>query len=261
MVKWSSSWRRREQNPRRGRAVGPGPQEHDKAIQKHLRKIRKLDIEIEKHLSKIEKQDAVISDLQRELDWRRIIVCPGLGRTMPPVEEANVSLDPDTAHPRLVLSEDRKHVKWEDARQELPDSLEEFDPDPSVLGCEGFTSGRHCWEVEVEEGGSWAVGVARESVSRKEGSSLNPEGGIWAVQRCWWGQFQALTSPAVTPLPLTWVPSRIRVCLDCERGQVTFFDAGNEAPIFTFPPASVTGERFQPWLCVGDSETQLRLYP
>ncbi|XP_044837718.1 butyrophilin subfamily 1 member A1-like isoform X2 [Mauremys mutica] len=199
-----------------------------------------------KHLGEIRKRDTEIDDLQRELDWRRNIVCP-----------VNVTLDPDTAHPQLVLSEDRKSVRCGDTRQQLPNSPERFDTDPCVLGCEGFTSGRHCWEVEVGDGRYWAVGVSRESVGRKGQISRSPEGGIWAVERDWWGQFQALTSPA-TPLPLSRVPSRIRVCLDCDRGLVTFIDTGDEAPIFTFPPGSVPGERIRPWLWVWMG-SQLRL--
>ncbi|XP_037769612.1 zinc finger protein RFP isoform X2 [Chelonia mydas] len=162
--------------------------------------------------------------------------------------QENVTLDPDTAHPDLVLSEGGKSVRWGDRRQRLPNTPERFDTELCVLGCEGFTSGRHCWEVEVGDGQFWAVGVARESVGRKGRISRSPEGGIWAVE--WLGQFWALTAPE-TPLPLSRAPSRIRVCLDCDRGQVTFIDAGDEAPIFTFPPGSVPGERIRPWLWVG----------
>uniref|UniRef100_A0A674IF63 Zinc finger protein RFP-like n=1 Tax=Terrapene triunguis TaxID=2587831 RepID=A0A674IF63_9SAUR len=169
---------------------------------------------------------------------------------------ANVTLDPYTAHPKLILSEDWKSVREGETR--LFNTPERFDTEPCVLGCEGFTSGRHCWEVEVGDGGGWAVGVARESVGRKGRISHSPEGGIWAVQR-WGGQFQALTSP-VTPLSLSRVPSRIRVCLDCDWGQVTFIDAGDEAPIFTFPPGSVPGERIRPWLWVWLG-SRLRLCP
>ncbi|XP_034645023.1 zinc finger protein RFP-like [Trachemys scripta elegans] len=172
--------------------------------------------------------------------------------------QANMTLDPDTAQPQLVLSQDQKSVRWGHTRQDLPNNPERFDPEPCVLGCERFTSGRHCWEVEVGDGGFWAVGVARESVRRKGGISHNPEGGIWAVERDW-SQFRVLTSP-VTPLPLSRVPSRIRICLDCDQGQVTFIDADDEAPIFTFPPGSVPGERIRPWLWVGGG-SQLRLCP
>uniref|UniRef100_A0A8C0GYN8 B30.2/SPRY domain-containing protein n=1 Tax=Chelonoidis abingdonii TaxID=106734 RepID=A0A8C0GYN8_CHEAB len=177
----------------------------------------------------------------------------------PRAELSNVTLDPDTAHPELVLSEDGKSVRHGDTCQDLPDNPERFDYSECVLGCEGFTSGKHCWEVEVVGGLFWAVGVARESVRRKGEISRSPKGGIWAVER-WWDQFQALTSP-VTPLPLSRAPTRIRVCLDCDQGQVTFFDAGDEAPIFTFPPGSLPGERIQPWLWVCDRYTPLRLCP
>ncbi|XP_044839267.1 butyrophilin subfamily 1 member A1-like [Mauremys mutica] len=193
----------------------------------------------------------LLGKLNEEIGWRRSVA---------PIEEANVTLDPDTAHPQLVLSEDQKSVRWEDTRQHLPDNPERFDTWPCVLGCEGFTSGRHCWEVEVKDGQCWAVGVARESVRRKGEISCSPEWGIWAVEQ-WWGQFRALTSPVTPPLPLSRAPSRIRVCLDCDRGQVTFIDAGDEAPIFTFPPGSVPGERIRPWLWVGDRDTRLRLCP
>uniref|UniRef100_A0A674JZK8 Butyrophilin subfamily 1 member A1 n=1 Tax=Terrapene triunguis TaxID=2587831 RepID=A0A674JZK8_9SAUR len=171
--------------------------------------------------------------------------------------QANVTLDPDTAHPKLILSEDRKSVRWGGMWQDLSNNPERFDTVFCVLGCEGFTLGRHCWEVEVGDGTFWAVGVARESVGRKGWISRSPEGGIWAVE-WWWGQFRALTSP-VTLLPLSRAPSRIRICLDCERGQVTFIDAGDDTQIFTFPPGSIPGERIRPWLWV--LGPQLRLCP
>ncbi|XP_075768931.1 butyrophilin subfamily 1 member A1-like [Pelodiscus sinensis] len=174
----------------------------------------------------------------------RAELCPSRPDSLSP---AMVTLDPDTAHPRLILSGDGKRVRWEPTRQPLPDNRERFDSVSCVLGREGFTSGRHCWEVKVGDGQHWAVGVARESVSRKGGISLSPEEGIWAVQQ-WWDQFQALTSP-VTSLPLS-SPHRIQVCLDCDRGQVTFINAAAEAPIFTFPPGSLPGERIRPWLGV-----------
>uniref|UniRef100_A0A8C3HPG8 Zinc finger protein RFP n=1 Tax=Chrysemys picta bellii TaxID=8478 RepID=A0A8C3HPG8_CHRPI len=173
-------------------------------------------------------------------------------------ELLNVTLDPDTAHPDLILSADWKSVRWGDTWQDLPHDPERFDTALCVLSCEGFTLGRHCWEVEVGDGERWAVGVARESVRRKGVISLSPEEGIWAVER-WWGQIRALTSP-ITPLPWHRAPSRIRVCLDCDRGQVTFINAGDEASIFTFPLGSIPGERIRPWLWVGPG-SQLRLCP
>ncbi|XP_044838482.1 zinc finger protein RFP-like [Mauremys mutica] len=172
------------------------------------------------------------------------------------LDKANVTLDPDTAHPQLILSADRRSVREGHTRQDLPDNPERFDNEPCVLGCEGFTSGRHYWEVEVEmeveveSGGLCVVGVARESVSRKGRIRLTPEQGIWAL-RCWEDQYQALTSPVQRiPLSPSWAARRIWVHLDYEGGRVAFFDAGRGDPIVTFPPASFAGERIRPFFRV-----------
>lgn len=97
---------------------------------------------------------------------------PGLNSdSLSPV--VNVILDPDTAHPRLILSEDQKSVKWGDTRQHLPNNPERFDSWACVLGSEGFTSGIYCWDVEVGDRGFWAVGGREKSaLTLKWGSGL-----------------------------------------------------------------------------------------
>uniref|UniRef100_A0A8C3I7P2 Uncharacterized protein n=1 Tax=Chrysemys picta bellii TaxID=8478 RepID=A0A8C3I7P2_CHRPI len=169
---------------------------------------------------------------------------------------ANVTLDPDTAHELLTLSEDGKTVSW-GGWHVLPHNPKRFNLAPCVLGCEGFISGRHYWEVEVGDGGDWwAVGVARESVRREEWIRCDPEEGIWALS-LHTNQDFAFTCP----LTLSWSPKRIRVSLDYEGGQVAFFDANSWASIFTFPLASFAGERIFPFFWVHGDDSQLRLYP
>uniref|UniRef100_A0A493SXY5 B30.2/SPRY domain-containing protein n=1 Tax=Anas platyrhynchos platyrhynchos TaxID=8840 RepID=A0A493SXY5_ANAPP len=157
---------------------------------------------------------------------------------------ANVTLDPATAHPNLHLSEDRKQVRGQLVPQDLPDNPERFDFEPCVLGCQGFTSGRHFWEVEVGQGGVWAIGVARETAKRKGPMSLTPKEGIWV---------RALTTRKVTLLPLRVLPRRVSVHLDYAGGTVAFFDADEGGLIFIFSRASFTGERVRPWLWLGVS--------
>ncbi|XP_029768698.1 E3 ubiquitin-protein ligase TRIM21-like [Terrapene carolina triunguis] len=206
------------------------------------------------HLSGTHRAHTVVSIEEAAWSTRLSAVCTGDKKRSTQTGEC------DTAHPQLILSEDWKSVRWGHTWQNLPGTPERFESESCVLGCEGFTLERHSWEVEVKvkDGGHWAVGVARESVRRKGWINLNPKEGIWAVECCW-GWYQALTSPVTPPPPLRWVPSRIQVCLNCEQRQVTFFDAGNEVLIFTFPLGSVPGERIHPWLWVGGS--QLRLCP
>ncbi|NXC76521.1 TRI39 ligase, partial [Anhinga anhinga] len=50
--------------------------------------------------------------------------------------QAIVTLDPDTAHPDLILSEDCKSVRRGEGRRDLPDNPERFDYWPFVLGCQ-----------------------------------------------------------------------------------------------------------------------------
>ncbi|XP_032567573.1 butyrophilin subfamily 1 member A1-like [Chiroxiphia lanceolata] len=185
----------------------------------------------------------------QELAWRRQAV---------PIEEANVVLDPDTAHCELVLSDNGKSVTRADTRQNIPDTPERFNVCHCILGCEGFTSGRHYWEVQVENAGRWAVGIFREDVRRKGYIELKPEKGIWAVGKQ--AVMKAFTSPSPTELFIIKAPRRIRVFLDYEMGQVAFFSVDERIPIFTFPRVMFEGKIVHPWVSIGP-ETCLKICP
>ncbi|XP_053154888.1 E3 ubiquitin-protein ligase TRIM7-like isoform X2 [Hemicordylus capensis] len=109
------------------------------------------------------------------------------------LQKANVTLDPDTAHPKLILPEDRKSVKLADKAQDLLYSPYRFNTYTFVLGCEGFTAGRHCWEVFVGSEGEWSIGVARKSVKRKGEFESGPEEGIWDMGM--WGEAHSSLFP------------------------------------------------------------------
>ncbi|NXG39654.1 TRI27 protein, partial [Dromaius novaehollandiae] len=162
--------------------------------------------------------------------------------------QAFVTLDPDTANAWLILSRDRRGVRWTAIRQDLPTRPQRFDVSCCVLSCQGFTSGRRCWDVEVGDRGTWAVGVARESVRRKGWLDFLPEEGIWAIGLCG-NQYQAFTSPPTT-FPASWKPGRIRVSLDYGRGQVAFHFSGQKPPVFTFQKALFGGESIFPFFWV-----------
>ncbi|XP_064330119.1 butyrophilin subfamily 1 member A1-like [Phalacrocorax carbo] len=175
----------------------------------------------------------------------------GWRKTFVPVEEVHVTLDADTAHPRLILSDGGKSVRWGVTRQEVPDNPERYDYWCCVLGQEGFTSGRYFWDVDVgmEEGGVWALGVAKESTKRKGKIKLDPENGIWAIEHSR-GKYRALTFPHRLALTLTQRPQTIRVSLDIEAQKVAFFNADNQDLLYTFPMGPLSGERIRPWFQV-----------
>ncbi|XP_059570926.1 zinc finger protein RFP [Alligator mississippiensis] len=143
----------------------------------------------------------------------------------------DVTLDPDTAHPELILSEDRKSVRHGNNRQILPNNPERFNSSRCVLGSKRFTGGRHYWEVEVGDKTRWTLGVCRESVCRKGAVSLLPEAGYWTA----WlrdGKYTALTFPT-TPLHVRVRPRRVGVFLDYEGGKISFYNVTGRSHLFT----------------------------
>ncbi|XP_077187261.1 E3 ubiquitin-protein ligase TRIM7-like [Paroedura picta] len=168
---------------------------------------------------------------------------------LPLQKGAEVILDLDTAHPMLILSEDQKTISEGKEVQALLDNPKRFDRYGAVLGREGFTAGRHFWEVLVGSEGDWAVGVARESVKRKGSITFCPEEGIWAVGK-WGGRYRASVKGHLSPLTLSGELQRVRACLNCAGGRVAFFDADRGDLLYEFSGASFSGETLLPFFWV-----------
>uniref|UniRef100_A0A8D0AED9 Uncharacterized protein n=1 Tax=Sander lucioperca TaxID=283035 RepID=A0A8D0AED9_SANLU len=159
--------------------------------------------------------------------------------------EVDVTLDPDTAHPDLILSDDGKQVHDSDAWQNLPDNPERFNYSSSVLAKQSFSSGRFYYEVQVKGKIYWWLGVARESVNRKGEITLSPQDGYWTISLTNGDSYYAGADPDVR-LSLKSRPQKVGVFVDYEEGLVSFYDVDAEAFIYSYTGCSFT-EKVYPY--------------
>nr|XP_033935325.1 zinc finger protein RFP-like [Pseudochaenichthys georgianus] len=146
--------------------------------------------------------------------------------------EVELTLDPDTAHPELILSADGKQVKFS-GRTNVQDNPERFDASPSVLAKQSFSSGRFYYEVQVKGKTDWTLGVARESINRKGKITLTPGNGFWTICLSDANKFYACADPEIR-LSLKSQPQKVGVFVDYEEGLVSFHDVRSAALIYSF---------------------------
>uniref|UniRef100_A0A4W6FJ58 Tripartite motif containing 35-13 n=1 Tax=Lates calcarifer TaxID=8187 RepID=A0A4W6FJ58_LATCA len=140
-----------------------------------------------------------------------------------------VILDPNTAPACLYLSDDLTSVRCGDTNRQLPDNPERCTQYANVLGSEGFSSGKHSWEVEVGDHPVWNVGLAKESFNRKEKLSVEPKYGVW----CLWHRRGKYTDVVGKTVKVKKSLQRIRIQLDYDRGKVSFYNPEDMTHIYT----------------------------
>ncbi|XP_065125143.1 bloodthirsty-related gene family, member 32 [Paramisgurnus dabryanus] len=145
----------------------------------------------------------------------------------------DVTLDPDTAHPYLILSDDEKQVRHGDIRHHLLDNPKRFDTSLCVLGKEGVSSGCFYFKVQVIGKTDWVLGVARESVNRKGEIELTPANGFWTLALRNENEYKALAGSDVS-LSLKVKPKKIGVFVDYEGGLVIFYNVNSRSCIYSY---------------------------
>lgn len=170
----------------------------------------------------------------------------------------DVTLNPVTAYPFLILSEDRKQVKRGEKLQFYRNSQQRFDVWSCVLAKESYSTGRHYWEVFVGESKDWKMGVVTESAPRKGLFDMSPSNGYYAI---WWSgsQMRALTAPPLTKVKGHPKLRQVGVFLDVDEGQVSFYNVKSGSEIYSFTGSSEFTERVFPLLGTGDKEVPLVL--
>ncbi|XP_027627021.1 butyrophilin-like protein 10 [Tupaia chinensis] len=156
-------------------------------------------------------------------------------------------LDPETMSPKLTLSEDQNSVSRLHFEQDCSLNPRRFDQDPCILGKEQFSAGRYFWEVEVGNRKAWILGVCLETLSRKGRIPKSPQHGLWAVE-FYKKRFQALSYPRIRLHPSEPL-HRVGIFLDCDAGNISFYNMTDGSLFYTFSGLSFSGP-LKPFLCL-----------
>lgn len=153
----------------------------------------------------------------------------------------DVHLDPDTANPALIVSEDGKQVRLGSKKQNVVSKPQRFDQVPNILAKESFSHGKSYYEVQVKGKTSWDLGLASHSINRKGDIRLSPKNGYWTI---WLRKGSELTANDTRPLTLsvTAVPEKVGVFVDYDRGRVSFYDVDARACLYRFHECNFTEE-------------------
>uniref|UniRef100_A0A3B1KLH2 B30.2/SPRY domain-containing protein n=1 Tax=Astyanax mexicanus TaxID=7994 RepID=A0A3B1KLH2_ASTMX len=143
------------------------------------------------------------------------------------------TLDLNTAHPGLSLSEENRRVECREELQSYPDHPERFDKCWQVLSREGVT-GRCYWEAEWRGGGIFGgvadVALSYKTISRKGGSDCEFGRNInsWSLY-CTDNRYSVLHNNNRTDLSTP--PSgcrRVGVYVDCPSGTLSFYRVSSD---------------------------------
>lgn len=177
--------------------------------------------------SKLETMNA---DLREQLGE----VQRSLRNTLNPSE---LTFDPETAHPNLILSEDLKTVTFSTVKQSYTSSPQRFTSFYQVLSAQSFSEGEHCWEVELE-GSPWIIGMCYSGKLARSGvpSALESSRSSWCLM--WFDNLlTAFEQGHNVPLKKTTVSRRLEVKLSFQTHRLSFYNispTSGKTHIYTF---------------------------
>ncbi|CAO2582532.1 Tripartite motif-containing protein 6 [Lemmus lemmus] len=167
-------------------------------------------------------------------------------RAIVPSPTVDVTLNPQTANLNLVLSKNRRQVRFVGAKLSESSCLEEH-YDCSVLGSQHFSSGKYYWEVDVTKKTAWILGVCSNPMEpvftfsqyrckQSASSRYQPRSGYWVIGLQHKHEYRAYEDSSTSLLlSMAVPPRRVGVFLDYEAGTVSFYNVTNHGlPIYTF---------------------------
>lgn len=159
--------------------------------------------------------------------------------------QEHITLDAATANSRLILSDDLRRVHCGKICHNPEEDTQRFAYMACILGTPCFSSGRHYWEVEVEEGREWALGVCKQSVDRRRKNGFSSEQGFWVISM----KVGAIHFSSIPETTISASPGlhRIGIFLDVEMEEIKFFDVKNDALIYKC--SNFFSEPLRPFFC------------
>lgn len=137
---------------------------------------------------------------------------------------SEVTFDPETAHPNLILSDDLKTVTFSATKQPYPASPLRFTSFFQVLSSQTFSEGDHCWEVELE-GSPWIIGMCSSGKLERSGlvSALESSQDSWCLM--WFNNLlTAFEQSHSVPLKRTTVSKRLEIRLSFKTQRLSFYN-------------------------------------
>ncbi|XP_067284362.1 zinc-binding protein A33 [Pseudorasbora parva] len=171
------------------------------------------------------------------------------------VEQPPVTLDPDTASSKLMVSPDCTSVQFMESKMQVSDNPERLYV--GVLAAQGFSSGLHCWDVEVRDNDHWTLGVVGETVNRKKLYKMDPKSRFWCL-RYVDGTYKKGNKPAID-IDDNKRPNIIRLQLDFYQGELRFIEPFRNRLLCTFNGGFP--EKVFPYFCTGDLCVPLNVFP
>ncbi|XP_054452031.1 E3 ubiquitin-protein ligase TRIM41 [Anoplopoma fimbria] len=159
-----------------------------------------------------------------------------------------LTLDTNTAHPLLSISDDLRSATRVKNRLPCAAHPERFDHWPQVLAGQTFTSGTHYWEVEAE--GFWDIGVCYRSIGRKgkDGNAFGNNKVSWSLTQQHDRRLAAWHNRRKTRLTCQMTGNRVAIAVDYGAGTVTFSEVGPSNNLTHLHTFSAT---FTQPLCLG----------
>ncbi|XP_073506242.1 E3 ubiquitin/ISG15 ligase TRIM25-like [Phyllobates terribilis] len=136
---------------------------------------------------------------------------------------ADILLDVNTAANNLLISDDLKTATETQKKQNRPETAERFQYN-QVMSRRGFTSGRHYLDVENRTSVILRVGMCYPSINRRgQHSYVGNNNKSWSLRR-YNNQYSVVYGSKMIKLPHKISSNRVRICLDYEAGQLSFYE-------------------------------------